>query len=143
MKDVRYIHFRSNGELEAGSRFANITDKIEYSASGFIEEVENAILAEYGGNTRAVEEAKKEQLKEAEEKANKYIEEQKNSIDKLDSADELIEYLKDKIGEYKDDKSKMDEIKSVIKKYNNKKIDYTKMTDIDGLKAIAEFVNSL
>lgn len=143
MKDVRYIYFRSDGQLEAGSRFPNIVDKIEYSASGFIEEIEQAILNQYNGDVKAMESAKKEQSQEAEEKASKYIEDQKNSLDKVDSPDELIQFLKDSIGKFADDKEKMDEIKAVIKKHNNKKIDYTKMTDIDGLKAIAEFVKSL
>jgi AAA domain len=143
MVDKRYIHFRSNGDLEAGSRFPNIADKIEYSASGFIEEVESAILNQYGGDAKAMEEAKKEQVKEKEEKASEYIEEQKNSVDKFDTAEDLINLLKDKIGNFSEDKAKMDEIKKVIKQHNNKKIDYTKMTDVDALKAIAEFVNGL
>lgn len=143
MVDKRYIHFRGNGEIECGSRFPNIVDKIEYSASGFIEEIETAILNQYDGDVEAVEEAKKEQSVEAEQKAKKYIEEQVSSLDKYDTAEQVVEVIKNSIGKYSDDKAKMDEIKKVIKEHNNKKIDYTKMTDVDGLKAIADFINSL
>lgn len=143
LQDVRYIHFRGNSSLEAGSRFANIPEKIKYSATDFINVIEEAILSEYDGDTSAVEKQKKIQLEEHEEKSNEYIQKQKNSLDKLDSADELIEYLKNSIGKFADDEGIMNEIKTVIKKYNNKKIDYTKMTDVESLQAIAEFVASL
>jgi demethoxyubiquinone hydroxylase (CLK1/Coq7/Cat5 family) len=143
LQDVRYIHFRGNSSLEAGSRFANIPDKIKYSATGFIEAIEEAILSEYNGDEKAVEQAKQEQFQELEDKSSEYIEKQKNSIDKLDSAEELIEHIKNSIGQFVDNEDKMIEIKTVIKKYNNKKIDYTKMTDTDNLKAIAEFVDNL
>lgn len=142
-KDVRYIYFRSDGQLEAGSRFPNIVDRIEYSASGFIGAIEDAILNQYGGDKKAVEKAKNEQNAEVEKKANAYIESQKNSVNKLDSADELIEYIRSEIAKHQEDESKISEIKEVIKKHNNKKADYTKMKDVNGLKAIADFIKSL
>jgi GTPase SAR1 family protein len=142
-QDVRYIHFRGDSTLEAGSRFANVPDKIKYSPTEFINVIEEAILAEYNGDSKAVEKQKQIQFEEHEEKSNEYIEKQKNSIDKLHTSDELIEHLKNTIGNYSDDETKMAEIKTVIKKHNNKKVDYTKMTDVDSLKAIAEFVDSL
>jgi hypothetical protein len=142
MVDKRYIYFR-DANIECGSRFANVPDRIEYSAKGFIDTIENAILSEYNGDKQEVETQRKIQQKQHEEKSNEYIEKQKNSPSKLDSAEELIEHLKNTIGNYANDEDKMTDIKAVIKKYNNKKIDYTKMTDIEGLKAIAEFVDSL
>jgi len=144
MQDVRYIHFRGNSSLDAGSRFAHIPEKIKYSATDFVDVIEEAILAEYNGDKSAVEKQKAIQLEEHEEKSNEYIEKQKsNIVGKINSADEVIEHLKNTIGKFADDEAKMAEIKAVIKKYNNKKIDYTKMTDVDNLKAIAEFVDSL
>lgn len=143
MKDVRYIHFRGDTSLEAGSRFESIATKIPYSAKGFIEEVERAILEDgYKGDKDKAEEQRKLQLAEHEEKSNEYIENKKNSIDNL-TVEDLIEKIKDSIGKFADDKAKMDSIKTVIKKHNNKKIDYTKMTSVDGLKAIIEFIDSL
>jgi hypothetical protein len=143
-QDVRYIHFRGDSSLEAGSRFSSISDKIPYSASGFIEEVEKAILADgYNGDKQKAEEARITQLKEHEEKSNEYIQKQLNSVEKLGTAEELIEHLKGAIGQFSGDEEKMTEIKTVIKKYNSKKVDYTKMKDVEKLKAIAEFVDSL
>lgn len=142
VQDVRYIYFRSDGQLEAGSRFPNIEEKIEYSASGFIDTIEKAILSQYKGDKKALEEAKKEQKEQVEKKASEYIEQEKNSIDKM-SAEELIDHLKDSIGKHSDDKLKMEDIKKTIKQYNNRKIDYTKMTDVESLKSIVSFVDSL
>lgn len=143
LEDVRYIHFRGNSSLEAGSRFANIPEKIKYSATDFVEAIEQAILSEYKGDKSAVEKQRQIQLEQHEEKSNEYIEKQKNSLDKLDSADDLIKHIAEAIKPHQENEDTMTEIKSVIKKFNNKKLDYTKMTDVDNLKAIAEFIDNL
>lgn len=141
--DKRYIYFR-DANIECGSRFANVPDRIPYSAKGFIEVVEDAILAEYNGDKNAVENMKKIQLEEHDEKSNEYIENQKTPATKqLNTADELIEYLKNSIGKFQNDEKVMADIKDTIKKYNNKKVDYTKMTNIENLKAIVEFVDNI
>lgn len=144
-KDMRYIYLRSDGDIECGARFSHLPDRIPYSAKGFIDTVENAILSEYNGDKTALETQRKIQLEEHEEKSNEYIDKQKNSSSKLETADELISYLQTTIGQLvkNEETEKIDEIKSVIKKHNNKKADYTKMKDVEGLKAIAEFVDSL
>lgn len=70
--DKRYIYFRGDSGLEAGSRFTHVPNRIEYGFKEFVDTVENAILAEYGGDAKAVEKAKKEQKvkKDAEVKEN-------------------------------------------------------------------------
>lgn len=92
--DKRYIYFRGDSGLEAGSRFKHVPNRIEYGFGEFIETVENAILAEYGGDTKAVEEAKKEQKLEAEFKADAYV----SSVNNARSADEIIEEIGGIIG---------------------------------------------
>ena len=68
--DKRYIHFRGTGDMEAGGRFENIKDKIEYDTKDFIKTIKDAILAEYDGDENAVEEASERQSVKREEKLN-------------------------------------------------------------------------
>src|SRR5690606_4911557 len=76
--DKRYIYFRGDSGLEAGSRFKHVPNRIEYSYADFINTVEEAILQEYGGDTKAVEKAKKEQNKAKEDKAKEFVDKVKN-----------------------------------------------------------------
>lgn len=72
-EDRRYIYFRGDSGLEAGSRFKHVPNRIEYSFDGFIDTIEDAILKEYDGDAKAVEEAKKEQTKAKEAKSKEFI----------------------------------------------------------------------
>ena len=68
--DKRYIYFRGDGDLEAGSRFPKIVKRVEYSVDNFINAIEDAIRAEYDGDEGKVEEARKqEEAKEVEEES--------------------------------------------------------------------------
>lgn len=66
--DKRYIYFRGDADMEAGSRFKHMPVRVEYSADNYINAIEDAIKAEYGGDNSAVEEAKESQAKEKEAK---------------------------------------------------------------------------
>lgn len=107
--DKRYIHFRGDGDLEAGSRFPDIVDKVEYGVDNFINAIEDAIRAEYAGDQKAVDKAKKNQEKmrkeEQEEEDNKptpeeLIAEIDKEVKKLKPAQkkELAEKLKEECG---------------------------------------------
>lgn len=74
--DKRYIHFRGTGDMEAGGRFENIKDKIEYDTTDFINTIKDAILAEYDGDEDAVAEANERQTAKKEKalKENKTVE---------------------------------------------------------------------
>lgn len=87
--DKRYIYFRGDSGLEAGSRFKHVPNRIEYDFKGFIDTVEEAILAEYGGDTKAVEKAKAEQNEAKEAKAKEFV----DSVNNAKTADELIEEI--------------------------------------------------
>jgi hypothetical protein len=89
--DKRYIYFRANGaDLEAGSRFANVPEKVEYNAKLFLQTFETAILSEFG-DSKKVEQAKIEQAKQKEETAKEYIKSEKEPTN-----DELVNEIKDK-----------------------------------------------
>lgn len=91
-EDRRYIYFRGDSGLEAGSRFKHVPNRIEYSYKGFVDTVEEAILAEYGGDKKAVEKAKKEQNKEKEEKAKEFVETTKITAEELQTS--IIDLVK-------------------------------------------------
>lgn len=94
-EDRRYIYFRGDSGLEAGSRFKHVPNRIEYSYSDFIDTVEDAILQEYGGDEKAVEKAKKEQSKKKESKAKEYVDKVKNTKEPSELHEEIQSIVKD------------------------------------------------
>lgn len=133
--DKRYIYFRGDSGLEAGSRFKHVPNRIEYGFREFIDTVEEAILAEYGGDVKAVEKAKKEQTKEAEAKANEYVESVKNNK----SPEELIDAITEIIGDLKaQDKKACADLFKELWGF----VDYKKAEDVEGLTKALEFVKS-
>lgn len=97
VSENRYIHFRSDGDIEAGSRFGNVPDKIEYDVELFVETFEKAVLSSYDGDEKAVKKAKEEQTAEREEKAKEYVETEKATDPKVlqDAISEAITQMTD------------------------------------------------
>lgn len=89
MVDKRHIHFRGDASLEAGSRFANMPEKIEYDPVEFINAIEGAILSEYGGNENEVKKAKEKQEIEFEKQAQKFIQSQKATLTLPEAKEEI------------------------------------------------------
>ena len=93
--DERIIRFRGDSTIEAGGRLEQVVESIPYSIKGFIKAVEDAILAEYGGDTKAVEKAKEEQTKDLEERVDRFIdnldkpEEPEPSLNKVEAVNTI------------------------------------------------------
>lgn len=67
--DKRYIHLRGDGSLEAGGRFENLPNKIEYDIPNFISTLKDAIMKDgFDGDEDAMKEALERQSVEFEEK---------------------------------------------------------------------------
>jgi len=133
--DKRYIYFRGDSGLEAGSRFKHVPNRIEYGFKEFIDTVEDAILAEYGGNKDAVEEAKQEQAKAKQDKVDSYVDSVKNAK----TPEELIE----EIGVAIEDFPKS--VKAECAKFFQDTLgnmDYRKSDDVSGLEKSLEFVKN-
>lgn len=133
--DKRYIYFRGDSGLEAGSRFNHVPNRIEYGYKEFIDTVEEAILAEYGGDAKAVEKAKVEQTAEKEAKVQEYVDSVKNSR----GADELIEEITERITDF------TKTVKTECAKYFQETLgnmDYRKSDDAEGLTKALDFVKS-
>src|SRR5699024_2744022 len=80
--DKRYIYFRGDADMEAGSRFENMPVRVEYSPENYINAIEDAIRAEYGDDNE-VQEAKASQEKEREIKGEKAVEEASKTAPEL------------------------------------------------------------
>lgn len=86
--DKRYIHFRGDGALEAGGRFENLPEKIEYDADEFVDTIKTAILKDgFDGDSEKMEEALEKQKVEFEEK----LEEVKVKKESTESNDESLD----------------------------------------------------
>src|SRR5699024_298037 len=74
--DKRYIYFRGDADMEAGSRFKYAPTRVEYSTENYINAIEDAIKKEYGSD-EAVEEDKEKQLKKRKKRRNKKLKHEK------------------------------------------------------------------
>lgn len=110
LQDKRKIHFRGDSTLECGSRLEDIPDSIDYSITGFIEAVEGAVLKAYGGDKKALEEARAEQELEIARKA-EMASRSKKEID-VKRNEELIAKIKANIM-----KLDMSKIKPIMDKF--------------------------
>lgn len=75
LETKRYIYFRTDGYVEAGSRFKNVPEKIEYDVDGFINVFKNAVASEFDDSVdlKEIEEQQKEEKE-------RQIEESKNNM---------------------------------------------------------------
>lgn len=89
--DKRYIYFRGDGDLEAGSRFPQIVKRVEYGVDNFINAIEDAIKAEYGGDEKEVEKQRKKQEEDSKQ--------DNKSDDEVVSLDSIKDNIKSKIDE--------------------------------------------
>lgn len=109
----RWIYFRGNGFVNAGSRFSGIVDKVELSVDNFVKAIEDGIK-----NSITVpmsdEELKQEELRQAKEKEErlKKLDETKNEFD-LDRNAELIKFITDNVS-----KLDMANMKEIMDKYS-------------------------
>ena len=130
----RKLVFRSDGNILCGTRFRNFPTEIDNDVETFVETFKNAILGLYGGNEKAVKEARKEQIAEAEAKADKHIEAEKQSPDTL----------KKEIGAIIKGLEKPEKVKCAkFFKETLGEADYTLSEDFKALEKALDFVKSL
>lgn len=129
--DKRYIYFRGDADMEAGSRFKHAPVRVEYGAQNYIDAIEGAIEKEYGSK-KAVNKAKKKQAKEAEE--------EKKEEAKESSTEELIDEINEIVKDLSDAKKKKlaPQLKEKFSTAN-----YTKMEDVKELKKVLKMVKEL
>lgn len=135
--DKRYIYFRGDADMEAGSRFEHLPVRVEYDPQKFVDAIEDAIRAEYGGDEKKVDKAKKEQAKEELKEAK---EEEKAEKEAENSVDELMSDLDAKISKLtKAKKTKLaKELKAEFETAN-----YKKMDSVEDLEKVVGIVDNL
>jgi hypothetical protein len=131
LSDQRYIYFRADGgDIEAGSRFKNITPRINYSASGFLEVFARAVLDEVGTDTD-ITALQQQQADEREAQANQYIDSEKQ-----DSPESLIETLNAKVKDLSPEARK--NVSVEFKKILGGTANYTTCSDVELLQQCLE-----
>lgn len=135
---TRYMWFRTDGFVDAGGRFADMPERIEYGAKNYIEAfeegVKNAIKKPV--SDKEIQARKKAEVKEREEKGALYSKAQKESKVDPDRNAELLDIVKAKFSEANAEaKTKIREIMTA----NN----ITKFTDPDIPTAVFEKIVQL
>lgn len=128
--DRRYIYFRGDADMEAGTRFKYAPVRVEYGVENYIDAIEGAIEKEYGSE-KAVEKAKKKQIKEAK------IEQEEN---KQREPDVIIKEIDKLVGDMNDDSKRLllDELQSSFASAN-----YRKMEDSKELEKVIDIIKEL
>lgn len=145
----RYMWFRGDGFVDAGGRFSQIEQKVEFSVENYIKTVTDAIRAEIRSkkvtDAYIAEKAKQEQqAREDYYQANKEkLMQDDPEVDEYEKEVEQCKELQSKI------KTAVNELDSATKKSlqatlkeNGLPVQYTKVTDIDILKKILSVVTA-
>lgn len=133
----RYMYFRSDGFVEAGSRFENVPEKIPYSVDGFIEVFENAVKSSLKDGM-SVDDLKKEQTKKREAKAKEYAKIARTKPeDIIGEIDKKIEQLK-KGG----DTDKIQKFAEALKKEFGTPA-YKQFDDVNQLQRVVELLDAV
>lgn len=111
----RYVYFRNNGFVNAGTRFSNIVDKVELSAENFISAIEDAIKASMStpATETEIKERKEIEVKENEKKASEFVNKHKNGKDSIEAKQTKLDKIKSNLS-----KLNMEQLQSVMAKYN-------------------------
>ena len=129
--DKRYIYFRGDADMEAGSRFKHAPVRVEYSAENYVNAIEGAIEKEYGSK-KAVTQAKKKQAKEAKQEKKEELE--------APGADELIKEI-DEAVKSMENASKHELVEQL--KTNFSTSNYRKMDDVKELQKVLKIIDSI
>ncbi|WP_090739354.1 ATP-binding protein [Paenibacillus sp. Mc5Re-14] len=139
VKETRNIYFRSDGDIEAGSRFENVPNKIEYDVDLFLETFENAVLSSYNNDEKAVKKAKVEQEKQLEERVDEYVNDETDTA-ATKTPEQYIEEIAGLIG--KMDETQQADLKKQFKDANGS-INYKKYTEIEQLQRALDIGNKI
>lgn len=131
----RYMYFRTDGYVEAGSRFKNVPERIEYDVLEFIQVFKNAVESEFAKGVN-IDEIKKEQAERREALANEYVEEAITGM----NAKDLQSIIDTKIkGMSKPEKVK---VAAAFTEIIGGHADYTKVDDVEVLEKLVNVVDS-
>lgn len=110
----RYVYFRNNGFISAGTRFSNIVDKVELSAENFINAIEDAIKSSM---TTSVSDSelktiKEQEIKENKKKAEEFISKHKAGEDSVEAKQVKLDKIKANLS-----KLNMEQLQPIMAQY--------------------------
>jgi hypothetical protein len=139
----RFIYFRSNGFVDAGSRFANMPERVPMTAKDYIKAVEEGIRNSFMNpvDENKIEELRKIESDKKEKEISEYIDKvklEKQESDNL-TPEVLIESITTVLGEFTTDvkKQKREELKEA-----NLPSAYKNLEDVEVLKKILKIIQS-
>lgn len=139
----RYMYFRSDGFVDAGGRFTNVPDKIEYGADNYIKAFEQAVKGNIVGKItdKEIEKRKKTEVEERKKMALEYADEIKNNPIDLTRNEELKEFISTKYGEL--DTKQKKEFKTLMTEKGIKSFKDVSEIPTENLQALADFLDNL
>ena len=117
------VYFRSNGFIEAGCRFKNIVEKVEFNADNFIKAIEDAIIDTASTPITREEIKKQATILETVEEDSTSSEESVEEVTTKKTQTELFAEIKPLYTQA--DTTKKIEVKNILKKYGQTKFDMT------------------
>ena len=118
---TRYIYFRSDGFVDAGGRFADMPEKIEYGAKEYIQAFEEGVRKAIKSDIKDSEIKKRAnaEKKERESSAQEYAKVLKEMNENEDKSEEYLSFIKSHYPNATSTKKK--NIKEIMTEYNFKK----------------------
>lgn len=140
----RFIYFRTDGFVDAGSRFSNMPERVPMSAKEYIKAFEQGVKNSFSSNVsdNEIEKIRKAELAEKEKKAAEYVEKAKTGdpdmAEKLITAEDYHNAITEKLAELDSEVKKQKQSELKEKKISSK---YKELQDIDTLKVILKIVS--
>ena len=140
---TRYMYFRSDGFVDAGGRFADMPEKIEYGADNYISAFEAGVKGAIGGKVSAKDIEKRKKTESDDRKKAGVAFAKATKENKVDSEknEELVEEIKGKFTDLEDDASA--EIKELMKELGVKNFKAPDEIPTKALEQILDKINEL
>lgn len=141
----RYIYFRPNGFVDAGSRFANMPERISLSAKEYLKAFMDGVKSSFSSNVtdKEIEKIRNAELKEKEEKAVAFVEKSKTGdvehAGELHTVEDYRKLIDEKLSEY--DKETKNQKRAELKE-KGIPTNFKELEDIEVLKTILKVVSS-
>ena len=118
----RYMYFRSDGFVDAGGRFADIPERVEYGAENYIKAFEQGVKGAIGDKVtdKKLETRRKKEVKEREEKAEEFVTKEKEKKESEKRNREIVAAIQEADSDLQ--KKVSGEIKKLTKEYGVAKL---------------------
>ena len=139
---TRYMYFRSDGFVDAGGRFNQMPERVEYGAENYIEAFEQGVKGAMTGKVsdKEIQKRKAEEVANRKEKAAEYAKAEKESGIDSDKNEELKNFIQSKYSDLDDDQKK--EFKKLMKENNVSSFKDVSEIPTGNLQSLADFLSA-